>query len=111
MKGLSLPINVLVIVVVAVIVLLGIVALYFGGFTPFSSSISVESAKNSACAELVRRQCALTPSTMLLSTYDIIFDADNDGTPGLAGDTLQALCTKFYNRATATDCKRLCGCP
>jgi hypothetical protein len=110
MKGVSLPINVLVIVVIAIIVLLGIIALYFGGFSPFSTSISVEGVKNAACGELVRRQCMLNPSTMILSDYDIIFDADKSGTITSA-DTLLALCINFYSRNTDVDCKRLCGCP
>ena len=54
MKGIELPINILVIVAIAVIVLLGMVALYFAGWTPFSSSLSYQSVKNTACEQLVR---------------------------------------------------------
>jgi hypothetical protein len=118
MKGLSLPINVLVIVVVAVIVLLGVVALYFGGFSPFSAAIGVEGAKNDACGRLVRLRC-VDPGSINITN----FDANMDGNivPGTessfpstcagGNDNLARLCICYYNRTTNADCKRLCGCP
>jgi len=129
MKGLSLPINVLVIVVIAVIVLLGIVALYFGGFNPFSAAIGVEGVKNEKCGELVRKGCSLSTASLKVDN----FDADQDGKVGTAetgsgwtwtttttqcgvktntvGDNLASICDCYYNRITEPDCKRLCGCP
>lgn len=125
MKGLSLPINVLVIVVVAIIVLLGVVAIYFGGFSPFSSAISVEGVKNGVCEEIVRTGCTKDPATINLPE----FDADQDGltgttdvgndvtgncgssTPGELDDNFENLCRCFYNRNTKSDCRQLCGCP
>jgi hypothetical protein len=110
MKGVELPINILVIVAIAVIVLLALVALYFIGFSPFSTSISIEGVKNAACSELVRRGCIDTTNTIQTPG----FDSDNDGTSGETaanGDNLDKLCENFYNRINETDCKRLCGCP
>lgn len=120
MKGLSLPINVLVIVVIAIIVLLGVVAIYFGGFSPFSSAISVEGAKNGACSELVRKNCAVNPGAIVIQN----FNANNDTSinPGAepslttltcnaGSDNLARLCACFYQRTNNVDCKRLCGCP
>ena len=126
MKGVELPINILVVVAIAVIVLLALVALYFIGFGPFSTSISIEGVKNAACSELVRRGCVdLTNSIRTPS-----FDSDGDGRVGIAGtwvfgtsvcnvlppavgagDNLASLCNCSYSRTTETDCKRLCGCP
>lgn len=136
MKGLELPVNVLVVVAIAVIVLLGVIALYFGGWTPFSTGIGVESAKNGACAELVRRGCSLGTNTIILSSYNIDFDADRDGLTstsstvettsntfnwaaeatvfcGLSNnvaDSLASLCKCFYGKDSEVECKQLCGC-
>jgi len=122
MKGVELPINILVVVAIAVIVLLALVALYFIGFSPFSTSISIEGVKNAACSELVRRGCA-----DLTNTIGVNFDADGDGDTGAtgtwvwrtsvcnvavgAGDNLASLCNCSYSRTSEADCKRLCGCP
>ena len=51
MKGVELPINILVVVAIAVIVLLGLVALYFIGFNPFSVTTAMEAVKNSGCRQ------------------------------------------------------------
>ncbi|MHA1686746.1 MAG: hypothetical protein ACTSYD_10120 [Candidatus Heimdallarchaeaceae archaeon] len=130
MKGISLPINALVIVAIAVIVLLGLVALYFGGFNPFSTAITVESAKNDACDTLVRYGCNVNTNTITIDD----FDADQDGAIGAAdtgsgfdwanppasckgsainaiGDNLASLCFCFYNKKSEAECKALCGCP
>jgi hypothetical protein len=54
MKGIELPVNVLVIIAVAVLVMLGLIAIYFAN----PSSVLVEnSAKNKACSELQSRGC------------------------------------------------------
>ena len=74
MKGVELPINVLVIVAVAVIVLLGIAALFITGFSPFSTVSGQESYKNVACAQLVRGGCVDSPSSITIN-----FDANGDG--------------------------------
>jgi hypothetical protein len=124
MKGIALPINALVIVAIAVIVLLGIVALYFGGFNPFSTSISVEAAKNGACDTLVRYGCNVGTNTITIDDFDADQDGSNDpsttfdwdspgcgGTVGTRGDNLASLCYCFYNRDSEAECKKLCGCP
>ena len=49
MKGVELPINILVVVAIAVIVLLGLVALYFIGFNPFSVTSALEATKSTGC--------------------------------------------------------------
>lgn len=49
MKGIELPINILVVVAIAVIVLLGLVALYFIGFNPFSNTTALNAVKSDGC--------------------------------------------------------------
>ena len=121
MKGVSLPINVLVIVVIAVIVLLGIVALYFGGFSPFGAAIGVEGAKNDACGRLVRMGCSSSTGSINVTNFDADMDGNIDpGTETFSGgiltcangnDNLGRLCACYYNRTTDSNCRRLCGCP
>lgn len=121
MKGIILPINVLVIVVIAVIILLGIIALYVSGWGPFGGTLSLEGVKNSACRELVQKHnCAVATNTITISN----FDADNDGSNDPSqvftwsapdnstdGDNLAALCYYQYSRTTDAACKALCNCP
>jgi hypothetical protein len=106
-KGVELPINILVIVAIAVIVLLGLVALYFAGFGPFGGAVSYQAAKNAGCEELVRTGCGDTTAII------VNFDSNGDGTVGGAGDTLQALCEGWYGVASGDQiaCRQLCGCP
>lgn len=110
-KGIELPINVLVVVAVAVIVLIGMVALYMAGFFPFQKGIGSDAAKNAACNKLLRQNnCAIDTNTIKVN-----FDADNDGVIGGGGDTLENLCINYYG-CTGSDtdkeicCKKLCGC-
>ena len=128
MKGLELPINVLVIVAVAIVVLLAIVALYFGGFSPFSAAMSLEGVKNDQCRKLVQaNNCGVNTNTLPISN----FDADKDGAVGTTdtgtgwtwgtstcvttiatnGDNLASLCYCQYGRTTEAACRQLCGCP
>jgi len=111
-KGVELPINILVIVAIAVIVLLGLIALYFVGWGPFAGAAGLEGVKNAACRELVQEnRCNLTTLSLIPTPN---FDADKDGTPGetaAAGDNLDNLCEKYFNYPDDADCGRLCGCP
>jgi hypothetical protein len=121
MKGVELPINVIVLVVLALIVLLGILALFFGVWNPGSTGINLEGAKNSACQMLISTNCVDTSS---INVED--FDADRDGTLNEVGpesstnaadcgksgfkDNLAMLCLCWYG-ADEADCKtRVCGC-
>ena len=80
MKGVELPINVLIIVAVALIVLLGIVALFFTGWSPFPATVGLESIKNAACRELAQEfQCKISTADVEIHN----FDADRDGFLGV----------------------------
>jgi hypothetical protein len=107
-KGIELPINILVIVAIAVIVLLGMVALYFAGWSPFSGSVGVESIKNSACTNYTRNNdCGPTPSSMVVN-----YDVNGDGSIILTDDNLQTFADAFYGCGGAVNCVRqLCACP
>jgi hypothetical protein len=122
MKGVELPINVIVLVVLALIVLLGILALFFGVWPQGSTGINLEGAKNGACQILISTNCG-SPSSVNVKD----FDADKDGTLNEVGpessinaadcgkpgfkDNLAMLCLCWYG-ANEADCKtRVCGCP
>jgi len=113
MKGFQLPINILVVVAIAVIVLLGLVALYFRGFGPFSTTAGIEAVKNEGCMELnPRAGCTTDPETILIE-YDVDADGIGDGTD--ADDNLEAFLNTTYGcglQAEYLACvKRICACP
>lgn len=121
MKGIELPINVLIIVAVALVVLLGLIAIYFSGFGPFTGAMTLESAKNEACRELVQeRRCNTNTNNIAIDG----FDADGDGTEdsgttwnwaapscSIYTDNLASLCYCVYKFTQETQCKQMCGCP
>jgi hypothetical protein len=99
MKGIELPINVLIIVVIAVIVLLGIIAVYFAGWTPYASSSGVDAVKNDACRILVMGHgCDIEPDQIEITNFD-------------GADDLQELCDVYFGTGGDIDaCKAICGC-
>ena len=131
-KGLELPINILVIVAVAVIVLLGVVALFLTGFSPLGQQLQNQNAaKNQACAELLGKGCTVNTQSIRIND----FDANGDGTlmagtsfswdniddyvenedgneiPSINNrDNLASLCAYKYNIQSELECKALCGC-
>ena len=121
MKGVELPINILVIVAIAVIVLLGLIALYFVGWGPFAGVAGLEGVKNEACRELVQGQnCGVETLTITISNFDADGDGSNDPTQVFTwtapdnstdGDNLAALCYYRYARTSDAACKTLCNCP
>jgi hypothetical protein len=129
MRGMELPISTLVIIVLAVIILLAMVAMYFSGFGPFSTSVSLEGIRGGACRELVQeKRCTVSTNQITIPN----FDADRDNVLGAAdatttwtwgtsvckdtthvnaeGDNLAALCACYYSITTEADCRALCGC-
>jgi hypothetical protein len=125
MKGIELPINVLIIIAVAVIVLIAIIAMFYPTFSNGSSSVTSDVAKSAACQLLVDRGCgtATTLYTYKIPVYN--FDANRDGDevngaedsyPAACGgtnpgnDNLARLCLCYYSITTEETCKALCGC-
>jgi len=117
MKGIELPINILVIIAMAVMVLLGLVAIYMGGFGPGAGEMQKNAAKNQACQELISKgYCGDAVKTSNVPVSG--FDANKDGTMG--NDNLKDLCENFYgckydenDKKSFVDCchKKVCGCP
>ncbi len=108
MKGVELPINILVIVAIAVIVLLGLVALYFTGFGPFSAVAGQEAIKNRACETLnPRAGCQTDPYQV-----EVNYDVDGDGLID-AADTWGNFTELFYGCASGDSAcaRRVCSCP
>jgi hypothetical protein len=110
MKGVELPINALVIVVIAVIVLLAVIAVYFTGWTPFAQSSEVESVKNAGCMMVVY-DCSIDLTTILfdgsmagLPTYDVTGEGTLD-----SADNMENLCSIHFG-AGPIECAELCGC-
>ena len=112
MRGLELSINVLVIITIAVIVLLGLVVLYFIGFNPFSGSVSLTSLKNTGCSNFsLNYDCGRRDA----STTDICLPKNNFLPAACTAATSNAsnlyrLCTNFFNVTTDAQCKEVCGC-
>jgi len=123
LKGVELPINTMIIVVLCLVVLLAIVVLFFGVWNPGKSTLSQEAAKNNACQLLIASRCNVNPENIIVRD----FDADRDGNlntigagigdcgtnPG-QGDTLYMLCKCWYGIPVNTDfdknCKTICMC-
>ncbi|MFH1229504.1 MAG: hypothetical protein V1678_03715 [Candidatus Aenigmatarchaeota archaeon] len=110
MKGVELPINVMIIIVLAIIVLLAVMALFFGVWNPGKSSLSLETAKSSACNILISTGCKDT--SIKVNNFDVDGDGiTNDGTNVDNGDTLQKLCELYYNTGSdVVKCKAICHC-
>jgi len=98
MKGVALPIEVLVVIVIAVIVLLGMVAVYFSGWTPFAQTAGIDAIKNDACRKIAY-DCSKSPADVDIEDVDDATD-------------LQTLCEVYYDidDNDLDACRRLCGC-
>jgi hypothetical protein len=101
-KGVELPINILVVVAIAVIVLLGMVALYLIGFNPISVTTAQDSAKNMACRTYMNQY----PTTC--ENADIVTFVYQNVTYSL----LNFSSAKYGCAANNEGCvRKLCGCP
>ena len=98
-KGVSLPINMIIILAIAVIVLLSVVAFYTGGLTSSTTSISDADAWNRGCGIWKLRGCNETDDFQI-SGYDF----DGDGT----ADKLSDACRNYLGYTSMSDCHRVC---
>jgi len=94
-KGIELPVNVLVIVAIAVIVLLGLVALFMGGFGGFAGSVESTNAWSNACGPVLSA-CGTNHNSRGISPIEV---------GGRTADTFGELCGLqnkhfAYNKAT-----------
>ncbi len=112
MKGIELPVNMLVIIAIAVLVLLGLVGMYMAGMLGGGPPMTIQAAKAAACAQMMNEQCNRNPAD-----YHVNYDANGD-TKVDSKDNLQLLCNNNLGCGSeATDnaklvcCKqRVCGC-
>ena len=110
MKGVELPINILVVVAIAVIVLLGLVALYFIGFNPISVTVSLDSAKNNNCRTYLHQNPICNDAIGIAFEYPT-------GTPTSLAEFTNTYygCTNTVDPAVTPivqECvRRVCGCP
>ena len=94
MKGIELPVNVLVIIAVAVLVMLGLVAIYFAN--P-GNVLAENSARISACSDLQQRGCDISTSSIPFGymDYDTLADYCDAKCTGFKDDAYnQELCCK-----------------
>jgi hypothetical protein len=127
MKGIELPINILVIIAVAVIVLLGVIALYFSGFMGPAKVLDQNSAKQKYCAVVMRSPTGCQGGIALNSILITDFDADQDtqldfgnvfawadacptALAGAQKDNLAALLRCYYGIASESEGLKSCGC-
>ena len=99
MKGVELPINILVVVAIAVIVLLGLVALYFVGFNPFSVTTALEATKNTGCRAYMNQAVVCSNWTTVPLTYQ--------GNNTYLNDFM----ITYYGCADEACTRRACSCP
>ena len=69
MKGIELPINILVIVAVAIIVLLGVIALFYSSWFTSTGPVTSQSAISSVCNQASREGCAVAIPQSLTIVY------------------------------------------
>ncbi len=116
MKGIELPINALIIIAVALLVLLGIVALWMSGWSGGSQGVTIEAAKAAGCGALMRNSSGCTgadPSYIYFNgnTPPVPkFDVNGDSSINTE-DNMTALCMRYYGTGTDKNaCRRVCGC-
>ena len=106
-KGIELPVNVLVIVAIAVIVLLGLVALFMGGFGGFAGNVEVTNAWSNACGNVLS-SCGSNHASDSITPV---------GVGGVQVNTFGTLCTALGRNSTEdantakNGCNQRCGCP
>ena len=127
-KGIELPINILVIVALAVVVLLGVVAMYMSGTTPFIKGIGYEGIKTTGCRLLLQDDCTTSPWQIPakmdvdedgaicppLSTATDVTGVDTTATGctlATKADSLQYFMEEHFGSADIADTKKKCGCP
>jgi len=93
MKGVELSVNTLIIMVLGVIILVAIIALVLGVWSPSSISVSSETVKNSACVKYIGQGCKSA------SSIDVTLDGKTY--------TFDNFCKNVLKRSS---CDEVCGC-
>jgi hypothetical protein len=108
LKGVELPINAIIIILLCIAVLLAVITMFFGVWRPGQGSISLEAAKSSGCQMLSSMGCnAMTASIPIRG-----FDANKDGTlsEGSAKSIITTATTCPLTISTQDNLLMLCQC-
>ncbi len=106
MKGVEMPINILVIVIIAIIVLTAMVVIFSGVWSSGSGTIGLETAKSNACQILITMGCDTDPESVPVNNFDSNGDTKKD-----SNDNLAELCKRYYSTGDDMDkCRGICGC-
>jgi len=107
MKGISMPINLIVIIAIAVLVLIVLAAFFTGAIGPGTTTISRAAALQSACTRLrTVYNCDITTSRW--SSIEVPYEKSGD--PPGAKETLRELC-EAEGITLESECAITCGCP
>ncbi|MBU5557871.1 MAG: hypothetical protein QW751_01680 [Candidatus Aenigmatarchaeota archaeon] len=98
MRGAELPVNMLIIIILALITLAAIAVLFYSGWLPATRGIDLETAKNNACQAFQAQGCI--DCDKIKVNYDVKHDGNKNN------DNLKELAKEYYN----TDCHTLCNC-
>ena len=105
-KGISLPIETIVIIALAVLVMVVVVVFFVSGSSKQLNAMSDQQALTQGCTDLViRYNCDIN------SVGQVKISGYNGDCGGLKGDTLNVACCKA-GYLSASDCKvQACRCP
>ena len=98
MRGASISINMLIVIIIAVIVLLAVASLFMGSFVPTSGTMSDMDAWNRGCGFWKIRGCNKSDVTMTIPGYD----PDGNG----QDNTLKDACERLFG--SGADCWNKC---
>lgn len=101
-KGISLPIEMIVIIAIVMLVLVVLAAFFLYQFPTFAAGITDNTAFSTGCRTMVSTyNCAVDPVTIIVPNYR---------PPGTTMDqTLAVACTRL--QIPAASCRIQCGCP
>ncbi len=104
MKGMSLPINLVVIIAICVLVLLAVAAFFAGGFGSGAASIGDSSALQKGCGMWKSQGCKLNSCDIGIVGYDY----DADGVPNMLSDACQRVLGSGLCAETTDQCFIYC---
>jgi hypothetical protein len=124
MKGAELPVNTIIIIVLAILVLVAIITIYSGTYSPARGSMNLDAVKNNACQDLINRGCYVSSGAIPVINFDANMNGNNivGGTENYApsdalvcdgngGDNLARLCACYYGVSTERQCREsICHC-
>lgn len=105
-KGIELPLNTMVVLAAAMVVLIVLIVLFMLVFPAPFGPFAMESAKNQACVQVTSDCTTANPSGIAVN-FDV---KAKDGTD--LDDNLQSMCERYYACGSndVDCCKKVCGC-